>query len=54
MRSPLELSLSLDNLCFVQYHDYTLPLATTQVIPLKDATPEKLEQLYPILNENNS
>ncbi|MFY7802417.1 MAG: hypothetical protein ACOVQ7_03225 [Limnoraphis robusta] len=53
-RSPLELSLSLDNLCFVQYHDYTLPLATTQVIPLKDATPEKLEQLYPILNENNS
>ncbi|EAW35242.1 hypothetical protein [Lyngbya sp. PCC 8106] len=54
MRSPLELALSLEDLSFVQYNDYTLPLATTQVIPLQDATPKKLEILYPIAIENNT
>jgi hypothetical protein len=53
-RLPLEQVISLDNLSFVQYNNYTLPLATTQVVPLKKATPEKLEQLYPILNKNNT
>ncbi|WP_413166313.1 hypothetical protein ACL6C3_06405 [Capilliphycus salinus ALCB114379] len=52
MRSPVNLALSLEDLSFVQYQDYTLPLATTQVIPFKDATPEKLEQLYPVSNDN--
>lgn len=54
MLSPLHLCLSLEDLSFVRYQDYTFPLATTQVIPFKDATPEKLEKLYPILNENQT
>ncbi|MEB3278332.1 MAG: hypothetical protein VKK42_05345 [Lyngbya sp.] len=52
MRSSVNLSLSLEDLSFVQYQDYTLPLATTQVIPFKDATSEQLEKLYPVSNEN--
>ncbi len=54
MRSPLVLPLTLEECCFVQYYDYTFPFSTTQVIPLKEATPEKLQQLYPTLNENHT
>lgn len=53
MRNLLEssstyVSISLDNLTFVQYQDLQLSPATTKVIPVSSITLSQLEQLYPV------
>ncbi|MEL6788205.1 MAG: hypothetical protein AAFO76_12530 [Cyanobacteria bacterium J06607_15] len=44
--SPIDISIGLNNLAFVQYQDLQLTPATTKVIPVGSITPSQLEQLY--------
>jgi hypothetical protein len=42
----VNISLRLDDLAFVKYQHLTLPLATTEILPVVEATEDKLQQLY--------
>jgi hypothetical protein len=46
VKSPVYLSIALENLAFVQYRDLSLPPQTTKILPLSEATVSKLEELY--------
>jgi hypothetical protein len=45
--TPLYLSINIDSISFTYYQDEFLAPETTRVIPLKTATPEELEAVYP-------
>lgn len=44
---PVYVSTNQNDLAFVRYQDLTLPLETTEILPLTEATEAKLQQLYP-------
>jgi hypothetical protein len=43
---PIYVSIHQNDLAFVRYQDLTLPLNTTEILPLPEATETKLKQLY--------
>jgi hypothetical protein len=45
--TPLYLSVDIDSISFTYYQDEFLTPETTRVIPLKTATPEELQAVYP-------
>ncbi|GAB4547430.1 MAG: hypothetical protein Tsb0014_42090 [Pleurocapsa sp.] len=45
-QSSVNITLDLDNLAFVKYQDLSLPLATTEILPLNAATPSKIKKLF--------
>jgi hypothetical protein len=49
-RSPLYVSLDIDSISFTYYQDEFLTPETTQIIPLRTATPEELEAVYPLMD----
>ncbi|BAU64585.1 hypothetical protein STA3757_19570 [Stanieria sp. NIES-3757] len=44
---PVYVSINQNDLAFVRYQDLALPLETTEILPLTEATEAKLQQLYP-------
>ena len=46
---PIYVSVENDHLAFAGYEELTLKTETTQIIPLRFATKENLEQLYPCI-----
>ena len=45
-QSPINIRLDRDNLAFVKYQDLSLPLATTEILPITQATTSKIKKLY--------
>lgn len=46
VKSFLDITLKHENLSFVRYQNLSLPPAKTEILPLIQATPDKLEALY--------
>ncbi|AFZ34723.1 hypothetical protein Sta7437_1152 [Stanieria cyanosphaera PCC 7437] len=46
LQPPFYVSINQNDLAFVKYQDLTLPLETTEILPLTEATETKLQRLY--------
>jgi hypothetical protein len=49
-RIPLYLSVDIDSISFTYYQDEFLTPETTRIIPLRTATSEELEAVYPLMD----